>query len=78
MTSYQRRLQNIIFWKHRGDQLEEIIFNLLREIKKRDKDFKIPLIFAGINGDDQITDIDAGDFYWTMESELQKGEPRLI
>jgi hypothetical protein len=62
MTSYQRRLRNIEFYKLRGRQLEGIIDSLCGQIRSLGHEVRIPLSGIGIKGDDAITDISSGDF----------------
>ena len=60
ISSYQRRLGNIKFYKQRGKQLEDIIVDLGKELKKNN--LQIPLWDRGVTGDMLLNDIGTGEF----------------
>ena len=61
MNSYQRRQREIVYFRQRGKQLEEIVFDLARQMKRAGIEPRIPL-GRGLSGDEIITDISSGQF----------------
>jgi hypothetical protein len=69
MTSYQRRLRNIIYWRERGEDLERIIHALCKQLCEAGIDPRIPLV-GGIMGDRQLNDV--GEFGMQLSMHYQK------
>ena len=62
MTSYQRRLREIAFHKQRAQDLEQLVFALVDDLKARNVEVRIPLAGQGIAGDTFINDVNGGEF----------------
>lgn len=62
MTSYQRRLKDIAYWKQRGEELESIIREMLRTMRRHG----LPVVVPGvtITEVDFLTDVNSGE--WGM------------
>lgn len=61
LTSYQRAKRSILFYQQRGEDLEEIIHALCRQIKALNVEPRIPLS-GSIAGDRMLNDVSTGDF----------------
>ena len=60
LTSYQRRLRNIEFYKQRGQDLEGIIHALCCQIAALGHRPKVPL--GKVMGDQILNDVSSGEF----------------
>lgn len=71
MNSYQKQKQTIHYLEQRGEDLEEIIFDFVRRMKKAD--VPLPLLFGrGLTGDRFLNDIHSGDFDVRVRREYEK------
>lgn len=71
MNSYQKKKQAIQYLDQRGEDLEEIIFDLARRMKKAG--IPLPLLVGrGMTGDRFINDIHSGDFGLRVRQEYEK------
>ena len=62
MTSYQRRLKDIEYYKQRGKDLEDYIRQLVEDRKKHEIKPFVPMMLKGISGNDTMNDVNSGDF----------------
>ena len=69
ISSYQRRLRSIKFYKQRGRDLEDIIVGMGKELKKNN----LPIFWGkGVKGDGILNDIDSGDFAINIMSRIEQ------
>src|SRR5438445_242497 len=67
-----KRKKDIAYYRQRGEELEEIIFQLLI----RHGEEIIPIGGRGFRGDDFITDISAGEFAFKMAQRVRDGRTK--
>lgn len=72
LSSYKRQQQKIAYLEQRGEQLEEMLFSILKHNKKIGNVVSIPLNAGGrsLCGDKLITDITTGEFTMRLIQEI--------
>lgn len=73
LSSYQRRLRNIEFYKQRGEDLEAYILQLLKDRKAGVVKPVVPIMLQGISGDRILNDIGSGEFFLMIINRLEVG-----